>query len=471
MSDQPKLPPGWEDDDFESRPFAEVVDSYIATRDLDERSERYLRHAPRRMSGWLGRESTTADLRPETVRDYLEYRATEVNVGTVYTEAGRLMTVWRWAREQGWCGPCDVPRGELMPSTYTPPAPAEVQRDADVDHVPEIRKKRRRMMRDEPAMRDSQGVDIPVDEDDIPRLDGLDSETPLAVVLKRYLAVNVTIRKARTRDSYINLLDHLKTYLDREPVVADLNDETVARYWRWREEGVSRNTVNGEACTLLAFWRWCARKQLCDDPDVKAPPRQKRRPQALSMDQMRRLFATGLTMPGRIGDVPANVFWQALLHVLWQTGERKGAVSQLKWTSIDLEGGWITYPPETRKFGQEELVRPINADAIAALQELRKHTPGDPFAEVRRSQFYAHFKTLTTSADVPDWCTPHTIRKSVASNLPTLEDARRMLGHSNAAITARNYYDERTRDDRELLLKLPSLSAADDSAGDDWPAG
>jgi integrase len=329
-------------------------------------------------------------------------------------------------------------------------------RESGVDHVPAIKMTRYGKTYGCCAPSSQERAIEP--DADVPMLSEFNRETPLSDVLRRYIAVNSRINKVRTRDSYVSLLNNLAGFLEREATVADLTDETAKAFWVWREQGVSRNTVNGEATTLLAFWRWCARKRLCDDPDVTPPPKQKRRPKALTVNQMRQLFAAAISSPGNIGMVPANVFWPALLHVFWQTGERIGAVKQLKWDRIDLEGGWIEYPPDTRKFGQEELIRPINADAIAALRLLREKSPIDPFAEVRRSGFYNQFATLKSAARLPEWVTPHTIRKSVASALPTLEDAREMLGHSNAAITARNYRDDRTRDDRVLLDKLPSLT-------------
>lgn len=436
--------------------LADIVTSYIEGRGLDERSERMLRHIPTQYAAFLEREATTDDFDADRIREWLKYRATQVGKGSVYSDAGRMITLWKWSRRKGLCGPCEVVRGELMPDVFPESAaPAPMPREAGVDHVPTIRPKVHGC-----CAKSSQERPIEAGAD-VPLLSEFNSQTKLSVVLKRYLAVNSNIRKVRTRDSYVNLLNNLAGYLEREATIADLTDETAAAYWVWREQGVARNTVHIEACSLLAFWRWCARKHLCDDPDVTAPPKQKRRPKALSVTQMRQLFAAAINSPGDIGKVPANVFWPALLHVFWQTGERIGAVKQLKWNRIDLEGGWIEYPPETRKFGMEELVRPINADAIAALLLLKRHAPDEPFAEVRRSGFYNQFATLKSAAGLPEWVTPHTIRKSVASALPTLDDAREMLGHSNAAITARNYRDDRTRDDRALLDKLPSLTEPD----------
>lgn len=89
-----------------------------------------------------------------------------------------------------------------------------------------------------------------------------------------------------------------------------------------------------------------------------------------------------------------------------------------------------------------------------ALKELRKISPADPFGAVAGTRFYALWHALRAEAGLPEWVTPHSIRKSVASHLPSLDDACEMLGHSSSATTRRNYRDPRVADNRELLGKL-----------------
>lgn len=276
----------------------------------------------------------------------------------------------------------------------------------------------------------------------------------LAELTDRYIATNQSVQSSRTIRSHRTNEALFSDYLGRPAKVSDLTDETVGGYWRVRGGQVGRNTLNGEASTLLALWRWAALRALVAPPTIRAPSRTRRTPQALTREQVVALWTTAAKTPQMVGDLPGKVYWPALLYVLWQTGERIGAVRRLEWDSIDLDRGWIIYPASTRKFGQEELARPITQTATKALRSLRRVSPDAPFDAVPSTAWYALWHALRAEAGLPSWVTPHSIRKSVASHLPSLDDACEMLGHSSSATTRANYRDPRVAGGPQLVDKL-----------------
>ena len=58
-----------------------------------------------------------------------------------------------------------------------------------------------------------------------------------------------------------------------------------------------------------------------------------------------------------------------------ETGHRIGAIRQLQWSDIDLEGGVVRWRAEHDKSGYEHRT-PVTAEALAALEEARKRNPG-----------------------------------------------------------------------------------------------
>lgn len=303
-----------------------------------------------------------------------------------------------------------------------------------------------------------------------------ETDKPAAVLLidvvDRYAATNQNVQADRTVKSHRTVVMNLAKFLGRAPTTDDLTDDTIGAFFRWRAEQpgrrgrkLGRNTLNGEGCTLLALWKWCALRQLAPYPTIGPPPREVKTPRALTLEQLKDFFHAAAHTRQVVDIVRGDIFWPAFLAVSWQTGERVGAVKALRWDDIDLAGGWIRFQPGTRKGGRVELVRAINADAVEKLGALKEVSPAVPFGFASHGRFYWHWHALTAEACLPEWVTPHTIRKSVASHMPSLADACEMLGHSTAAITKRNYRDPTMSDGRLLLEKLPDLTSEKKPAG------
>ena len=60
--------------------------------------------------------------------------------------------------------------------------------------------------------------------------------------------------------------------------------------------------------------------------------------------------------------------------VAHETGHRIGAIRQLRWSDIDMEGGVVRWRAEHEKSGYEHRT-PVTAEALAVFQEARKRNP------------------------------------------------------------------------------------------------
>lgn len=263
----------------------------------------------------------------------------------------------------------------------------------------------------------------------------------LSEATERYLAAHANIRAEKTKTNHRQNVRRIVAWLGRDPEVTELDDETLARWFANREKSVARNTVNSEGQGLVAVLKWCSRKGWCEWPDARPPQRIRRLPQALTLAQTVALIDAAQTLKGNFRGVPACVRWRAYLLLALTTGERIGAVKQLEWRDIGADV--VVFRPETRKGGCTEAAHRLPAQVVDAMAALKSWGEPTPFGWMLRTDIYAHWRALMVVADLPEWCRPHTLRKTAASHCATLEDARRLLGHASSATTAANYRDPR----------------------------
>jgi integrase len=235
--------------------------------------------------------------------------------------------------------------------------------------------------------------------------------------------------------------ERLVSYLGRDPDLKELDDEFLGRWWRERGKTVSQNSVGTEAQLLLAVLKWSHRKGWCDWPDAIPPGRIRRAPQALTIAETQRLVETAGKLTGTFRGVPACVRWRAYLLLSLATAERIGAVRAMQWR--DLAGDVVTFRAESRKGGRRETVHRLPPVVLDALAELKSYGEPEPFGWMGRTSVYAHWGALRQLADLPEWCRPHTLRRTAASHCRTLEQASMLLGHASAATTMRSYRDPR----------------------------
>ena len=178
-------------------------------------------------------------------------------------------------------------------------------------------------------------------------------------------------------------------FLGRNRDPATLSQRDWDRFIRARREGsvglsgrpVSDRTVEYDLRFLIAIFNWAAKSK-----DEQGRP-------LLGSNPLRGLKTPTEKNPTRV--VLSEEEYQALLRVSRQvnwrfhlalvlaheTGHRIGAVRQLRWSDIDLEGGIIRWRAEHEKSGYEHRT-PVTPEAIEVLNAARRRNPGTANAPV-----------------------------------------------------------------------------------------
>ena len=271
-------------------------------------------------------------------------------------------------------------------------------------------------------------------------------------------------------------LDRFRDFLGgREPTLDDLDDLTASKFIRWRAttpghwgKALSPASVAKDSAHLKTIWGWCAKKrmkrsdgELIEFPDYARPTVPKPVPKAFKADELRRLIAQARHRKGYIGGVPAAWYWTTKILCLFLTGERIGAVLQLRWGEVDLERNQITFLAATRKGHRETITRPITP----ALSKMLAAYQGPPEALVwawganrEATAVYSSLRVLCRTAGVP-YKPFHAIRKSTASYLKKAGiSAKKQLGHASEEMAETHYYDEEIVGGECNLDYLPDIT-------------
>ena len=277
----------------------------------------------------------------------------------------------------------------------------------------------------------------------------------------------------RTVELYTQTLEQLAKFLGHEPTIDDLDDVTAAKFCRWRlttkfrGKVITPATVGKDSQQLKAIWNFAAKKRLkrsdgtdIEFPDYRTPTIPKPRPRAFNADDLAKLIKAARHRRGMIGRVPAAWYWSTKLMAQFQTGERIGAILELRWGEVDIDRQTLTFLAHTRKGHSQTITRPIT-ERLASLLACEKGQPDErvwPWLENRSYvSLYPSLKVLCRTAGVP-YKPFHSIRKATASYLRRGGiSAKGQLGHETDGIAERHYYDEDIVGRENNLDLLPDI--------------
>ena len=168
---------------------------------------------------------------------------------------------------------------------------------------------------------------------------------------------------------------------DRKP--ASFSQRDWDRFIRARRSGkvgpsgrpVSDRTIEYDLKFLIAVLNWAAKSRdehgrllLDSNPlkGLKAPKEKNPVRVVLAEEEYQVLLKVSCQIDWR---------FRVALVVAHETGHRIGAIRQIRWSDIDMEGGVVRWRAEHDKSGYEHRT-PVTAEAIAALEEARKRNPG-----------------------------------------------------------------------------------------------
>lgn len=280
--------------------------------------------------------------------------------------------------------------------------------------------------------------------------------------------------KARTVELIGSTIDRLQDFLQREPVLDDLDDMTVAQFARWRASTPLRGRLPAPATTrkdlahLTAIWNHAAKKrmrrsdgELLEFPSlprglVKVP---QKAPKGYHIEEIGRMLEAAANRHRGIGPMPGDIFWQSLILAAWETGARIGSLLGARWEDVSASG--IYFRPEAYKGGVKSITRPISAD-LSAMLEPHRQAPSEPiwpWLEYRRTKnsIFQALRMICHEADV----VPrgfHAIRKAAGSYVAAAGgNAQEFLAHENARTTRAHYLDPTIVRERSGLEFLPQI--------------
>lgn len=264
----------------------------------------------------------------------------------------------------------------------------------------------------------------------------------------------------------------LEQFLGRPAAVADLHEDTIIAFLRWREatphpvRGMNRPaTVAKHRTQLLSLADYAFRKRLLEEAPVVKPLRvPKRLPRGFTADEVARLIRACRGRVGTIAGIPARDWWGTLLWAAWCTAARRGELLAVRWADLDAGRQEIVFRADTRKGHTRDIARRIDARLADAL-DARRRAPADlvwPW-DRKPTSLYGSMKLLCRQAAVPQ-LRLHAIRKASASYVQAAGgDAADHLDHSDPAITRDHYLDDRIVGRRHGVDFLPALDLEEDA--------
>lgn len=264
---------------------------------------------------------------------------------------------------------------------------------------------------------------------------------------------------------YRNTLANFGRFLSRKATMDDLADDVVGAFMSWHiDRGRSPETANKDGGQILAIWRFAARKgYLTHWPDVDMLPCPKRTPRAWLQSELAKLFEATYAEPGTICGVKASLWWRTILAVAFFTGERIGAIRRLRWENVDLDGGWLFVPAETRKGRRADKSFAIPPAVVNLLHAIRLPERDKVFPwELDEAYIYGRFNRILRRAGLPTDRKSkfHRIRKTTASYYKAAGgDPTELLDHADPK-TTKKYLDPRICGDRQsaAMLFVPWMS-------------
>lgn len=264
-------------------------------------------------------------------------------------------------------------------------------------------------------------------------------------------------------------------YLDRDPVLDDLDELRLAKYLEHRAGQVAALTCEKERTQLVALAGLAFERRLIEiKPTVPPAPIPDRVPVAWSLDELRRLLAaaadpmTFVSRNGRPAKLPQNEevsgatcqavadehrlrsrFFAALVPALWETGERIGAMLGAR--VEDYQRPHLVVRAEARKGRKRDRLYRLTEATCDRLEELiAGRTAGAVFDwPMTRTYLWREFGRVVKAAglDGRERVRFHQIRRSAASHFAAAGgDACAMLDHSSPRITSKWYLDPRLAD-------------------------
>jgi hypothetical protein len=238
-------------------------------------------------------------------------------------------------------------------------------------------------------------------------------------------------------------------FLGHAPTLDDLADElTLSRFVDDRTSTRSPYTAEKERTQLVALARLANERRMIAAlpacPPVVLPDRIAT---AWSADEMRRLYAAAASTPGTVAGVPAGLWWSSLVRCAWESGERIGALLEVRHEHYQRPD--LAIPGELRKGrrrGRVYELTPGTCDQLDALLAAHQGPAVWPWPHAH-TYVWDRLRTILRRAGLARRRVAfHQIRRSAISHLAAVEGeaaAVAFAGHASGATTRTWYIDPR----------------------------
>ena len=220
-----------------------------------------------------------------------------------------------------------------------------------------------------------------------PVMEGKAEAEPEPLTLKELFDIygdEVTPTKAEKSRGYDRVATKMfLSFFGRDRRLATLSQRDWDRFIRERRTGrvgpsgrpVSDRSIERDLKFLLAVFNWAAKSRdeqgrlfLQSNPlrGLKVPKEKNPTRVVLTQAEYEALLEVSSSVDWRFG---------VALVLAHETGHRIGAIRQLRWSDISIEGKVIRWRGEHEKTGYEHRT-PVSAEALSVLEETRRYYPG-----------------------------------------------------------------------------------------------
>jgi integrase len=262
-----------------------------------------------------------------------------------------------------------------------------------------------------------------------------------------YRPLRLRGRSANTCRLYDCTIRAFGKWLGYPPTIDDLTDLTLSRYLDARAATRSPYTAEKERTQLVSLARFARDRGIIPTmPEVPPAPLPDRVPRAWTLGELGSIYRAAAATRGYVGDVPAGVWFSALVSVLWESAERIGAVLECR--PDDLDAPTLHVRAEYRKGRKRDRVYRLTQRTCGLLQQARgRHR----LLEWPRSHtlLWGKYADVVARAGLGRGrhLSFHALRRSAASHYAALGgDPVQLLDHSSPRITHRWYLDRRLTD-------------------------
>lgn len=233
--------------------------------------------------------------------------------------------------------------------------------------------------------------------------------------------------------------------LGRQAYVSDLTEERVLQHLA-RRSNVAPATRNKELAELKAMWRLASQLGHLESwPDIQDEPEPERDPIAWMPHELQKLLDQAARLEGEVGEIPAWLWWSAIIRVILDTGERVGAVLAMEWAWV--QGEWLRVPAEFRKGKTRDRSYRLSKQTLQILDLIRacnRQRQVLPYPK-HKNYLWSEFRGIVADAGLPTGRKYqfHCLRKTVGSAVYAAgSDPQDTLDHSDRRTTQR-YLDPR----------------------------